>query len=150
MFIQILDARTIARTIYDVFPFTVVSQETMWQIKIMWFDKFWLKCGEKFKTVVVNNFANMLTYLDIEFKVPSVLCRSKVTDLALNQAPILYPVIIASCCLVENTWLCTNFQISQRIAVTGEKFFHVMVTLEDMVKFMDANMVQIRVLVCQV
>ena len=65
MFIQILDAPSIARTIYDVFPLTVVSQETMWQIKIMWFDKFWLKCGEKVKTLVVNNFANMLTYLDI-------------------------------------------------------------------------------------
>ena len=37
-----------------------------------------------------------------------------------------------------------------RIAVMGGKFFHVMVSLEDMVKFMDANMVQIRVLVCQV
>ena len=37
-----------------------------------------------------------------------------------------------------------------RIAVMGWKFFHVMVPLEDMMKFMDANMVRIRVLVCQV
>ena len=37
-----------------------------------------------------------------------------------------------------------------RIAVMACRFFHVMVSLEDMVKFMDANMVQIRVLVCQV
>ena len=37
-----------------------------------------------------------------------------------------------------------------RIAVMGWKFFNVMVSFDDMVKFMDANMVQIRVLVCQV
>ena len=37
-----------------------------------------------------------------------------------------------------------------RIAVMGWKFFHVMVPLEDMMKFMAANMVRIRVLVCQV
>ena len=65
MFIQVLDARTI----YDVFPFMVVSQDNMWQIKTMWFDKFWLKCGEKVITLVINYFANMLTYLDIQFKV---------------------------------------------------------------------------------
>ena len=35
-------------------------------------------------------------------------------------------------------------------AVMGWKFFHEMVPLEDMVKFMDANMVLIRILVCQV
>ena len=37
-----------------------------------------------------------------------------------------------------------------RIAVMGWNFIHVMVPLEDMEKFMDANMVRIRVLVCQV
>ena len=37
-----------------------------------------------------------------------------------------------------------------RIAVMGGKFFHVMVPLEDIVEFMNTNMVLIRVLVCQV
>ena len=34
--------------------------------------------------------------------------------------------------------------------VVMDKFFHVMVPLEDMVKFMDTDMVRFRVLVCQV
>ena len=37
-----------------------------------------------------------------------------------------------------------------RIAVMGVKHIHVMVPLEDMVEFMDPNMVRIKELVCQV
>ena len=43
-----------------------------------------------------------------------------------------------------------GLNIVLQIAVMGVKFFHVTVPLEDMVEFMDANMVRIGVLVCQV
>ena len=44
----------------------------------------------------------------------------------------------------------TRIEEVLRIAVMGGKFFHVMVPLEDIEEFMNANMVRIRVLVCQV
>ena len=46
--------------------------------------------------------------------------------------------------------LVTRIKELLQIAVMGIKFIHVLVPLEDMVEFMDANMVQIRVLFCQV
>ena len=46
--------------------------------------------------------------------------------------------------------LVTRIEEVLRIAVMGGKFFHVMLPLEDMAEFMDANMVRIRVLVYQV
>ena len=48
------------------------------------------------------------------------------------------------------TTLVTRIEEVLRIAVMGGKFFHVMLPLEDMVEFMDTNMVRIRVLVYQV
>ena len=53
-------------------------------------------------------------------------------------------------CSVFSVTLVTQIKEVFQIAVMGVKFFHVMVPLEDMVEFMDANTVQIRVLVCQV
>ena len=58
----------------------------------------------------------------------------------------------ASECIFQS-YLCTlvtRIVEVLRIAEMGWKFFHVMIPLEDMVKFMDANMVWIGVLVCQV
>ena len=52
--------------------------------------------------------------------------------------------------LINSSTLVTRIVQVLRIAVMGGKFFHVMVPLEDIVEFMDANMVRIRVLVCQV
>ena len=46
--------------------------------------------------------------------------------------------------------LVTRIKEVLQIAVIGVKFFHVTVPLEDMVEFMDANMVRIGVLLCQV
>ena len=51
---------------------------------------------------------------------------------------------------VTLTLVVTQIVEVLRIGVMGWEFFHVMVPLEDMVKSMDANMVRIRVLVCQV
>ena len=47
-------------------------------------------------------------------------------------------------------FLVTSIEEVFWITVMGGKLFHVMVSLEDMVEFMDANIVRIRVLVCQV
>ena len=53
---------------------------------------------------------------------------------------------------MQQQYSCVVTRIKEvlRIAVMGVKFFHVMVPLEDMVEFIDANTVRIRVLVCQV
>ena len=50
---------------------------------------------------------------------------------------------------VKTDTLVTRIVEVLRIGVMGWKFFQVMVPLEDIMKFMDANMVKIRVLVCQ-
>ena len=61
-------------------------------------------------------------------------------------------VLIKTTISSANFWctLVTRIEEVLRIVVMGGKFFHVMVPLEDIVEFMNANMVRIRVLVCQV
>ena len=49
----------------------------------------------------------------------------------------------------HDSTLVTRIVEVLQIAVMGWKFFQVMVPLEDIMKFMDANMVKIIVLVCQ-
>ena len=54
------------------------------------------------------------------------------------------------CLVPSGGTLVTRIVEVLRIAVTDGKFFHVMVPLADNVVFMNTNMVQIRVLMCQV
>ena len=76
---------------------------------------------------------------------PVLIWASQKNMICCNSITAEY-CINAPCMATLVTWIVEVL----RIAVMGSKFFHVMVPLEDMVKFMDANMVQIRVLVCQV
>ena len=65
---------------------------------------------------------------------------------SFNFAKHIFPQTIK----YKLTTLVTRIKEVLRIAVMGGKFFHVMLPLEDMAEFMDANMVRIRVLVYQV
>ena len=84
------------------------------------------------------------------YDVPKIVASAKKLQLlSPPHACSLSP--IANFHLFANvTLLVTRIVEVLQIAVMGWKFFHVMVPLEDMVKFMDTNMVRIRVLVCQV
>ena len=60
------------------------------------------------------------------------------------------PIAEKSSVQKKSATLVTRIKEVLRIAVMDVKFFHVMVALEDMMGFEDANTVRIRVLVCQV